>query len=73
MQLPPDRTTRTLLLAGAAVLLTVLFFLRSVFLLIPVFALVLFLLWRMGGGEMGEWEDDDPADWWKKGKKFHDP
>jgi hypothetical protein len=68
MGIPSDNRKNRALLAAGACLLVYLFFSRSVFLFIPVFALVLLALWKKGGGELGAWEDDDPADWWKKGK-----
>lgn len=47
-----------------------LFMIRSAFVFIPAFAAVLFVLWKKGGGRMKAWEEDDPADWWKKGQKW---
>ncbi|HTL46872.1 MAG TPA: hypothetical protein VL688_02280 [Verrucomicrobiae bacterium] len=69
MSLPSDSPKNKLWLAAGACLFVYLFFSRSIFLFIPVFALVLLSLWKRGGGDLGAWEDDDPADWWKKGKR----
>ena len=66
---PMDPRQKQILLADAAGLMTYLFLSRSVFLFVPIFVLLLLFLWKKGGGQMGAWEDDDPADWWKKGKQ----
>lgn len=66
----PDPMRKQVLTALAACLITFLFLTRSIFLFIPVFAIILLLLWKKGGGDVSAWEDDDPADWWKKGKQF---
>jgi len=66
---PMDPRQKQILLAVTAGLMTYLFLSRSVFLFVPIFVLLLLSLWKKGGGQMGAWEDDDPADWWKKGKQ----
>lgn len=65
---PQDRNI-PILLALAICLTIYLFVIRSLFLFIPVFAGLLYLLWKRGGGSMERWEEEDPADWWKKGSR----
>ena len=70
MDRKPDDLTKNVLISACVCLVVYLFFSRSMFLFIPVFAAVVYFLWRKGGGQLNSLEDDDPADWWKKGKKF---
>jgi hypothetical protein len=72
MKLPSDDLKLNVLIAASVCLVTYFFLNRSILLFIPVFALVLFGLWKSGGGQSEAWEDDDPADWWKKGKKWEE-
>lgn len=72
MKIPPEDFKNNVLISAAICLVTFLFFSRSLLLFIPVFALVIYGLWKRGGGQMNSWEDDDPADWWKKGKKWEE-
>ncbi|MDP3919910.1 MAG: hypothetical protein Q8R76_03790 [Candidatus Omnitrophota bacterium] len=69
MKIPPNESTRIALIAVFSFVVTILFLTRSILLFLPVFALMLYGLWRMGGGRLQKWEEDDPADWWKNGQR----
>mgnify|MGYP000134070641 CR=1 FL=1 len=72
MKLPLDDLKSNIVIAASICIVTFLFLNRSILLFIPVFGLVLLGLWKRGGGQADTWEDDDPADWWKKGKKWEE-
>lgn len=72
MNIPPNDLKSNVLIAAGICVTAYLFFERSVLLFIPVFALVTYSLWKKGGGKMDAWEDDDPADWWKQGRKWEE-
>ena len=70
MNLPHGDFKKNALISASVCLAVYLLIIRSILLFVPVFALVIFFLWKRGGGKMESWEDDDPADWWKKGKHW---
>ncbi len=65
----PGNLKQNLLLAFGVCAFVHLFLSRSVLVFLPAFAAVLYILWKKGGGRMQGFEEDDPADWWKKGQK----
>ena len=68
---PANNMTKNVLIAVGVCVSVYLFFSRSILVFLPVFAGVVYLLWKRGGGKVASaWEEDDPADWWKKGKSF---
>jgi len=73
MDMPSHEKQKLVLTAIIAAAITMLFFSRSILLFIPVGFLIIFWLWRKGSGQgSGRFEEDDPADWWKNGKKSRD-
>lgn len=63
---------KIIICALAAGVIMLLFLSRSVLLFIPVGILLVFWLWRRGGGQINHYEDEDPADWWKKDRSPRD-
>lgn len=59
-------TKNNILIAAGVCAMVYLFMSRSLLLYLPVFVLVLYGLWKRGGGNVEKWEEEDPADWWKK-------
>ena len=59
-------TKNNIIIAAGVCALVYLFMSRSLLLFLPVFALLLYGLWKRGGGKVQKWEEEDPADWWKK-------
>lgn len=61
-----SETKNNLMIAGGVCALVYLFMSRSILLFLPVFVLIVYVLWKRGGGTVQKWEEEDPADWWKK-------
>jgi hypothetical protein len=63
-----NETQKNVVMALGAIACIHLFITRSVLFYIPLFAGVLFFLWKKNDGKAPNLsQEEDPADWWKKG------
>ena len=63
----PNENQKNVLISLGVCACLYLFMTRSVLLYLPLFAGVLYFLWKKNGGKAPNLsQEEDPADWWKK-------